>query len=117
MIYLLSIKNFKALVPLQLGVTKKKKKKRKKKKKKSVTVLQFPTEEEPGVKIIRPSYERLSEEERLVDLSVLDSFTEVVDGNYSIKNAICPIQTINIPEKLTKDVTESFNVGLKEEMG
>ena len=55
---------------------------------------------------IRPSYESLSEEKRLVDLSVLDSFTEVADGNYSVKNAICPIQTINIPEQLTKEVTE-----------
>ena len=84
----------------------------------SVTVLQFPTEEEPGVNRIRPSYEALSEEERLVDISVLDSFTEVVDGNYSVKNAICPIQTINIPEQLAKEVTESFYVGLnlKEEM-
>ena len=79
----------------------------------SVTVLQIPTEEELVVKRIRPSYESLSEEERLVDLSVLDSFTEDVDGNYSVKNTICPIQTINIPEQLTKDVTESSIMGLK----
>ena len=49
------------------------------------------------------------------NLSVLDSFTEVVDGNYFVKNAICPIQTINIPEQLTKEVTDIFNDGLKEE--
>ena len=73
-------------------------------------MLQLRTEEELVVKRIRPIYESLSEEERLVDLSVLDSFTEVVDGYYFINNAICPIQTINIPEKLTKDVTESFIV-------
>ena len=50
------------------------------------------------------------------NLSVLDSFTEVVDGNKFVKNAICPIQTINIPEQLTKEVTDIFNDGLKEEM-
>ena len=73
-------------------------------------MLQFPTEEEPVVKRIRPSYESLSEQERLVDLSVLDSFTEVLNGNYSINNAICPIQTINIPEQLRNYGTESFIV-------
>ena len=51
------------------------------------------------------------------NLSVLDSFTEVVDGNYFVKNAICPIQTINIPEQLTKEVTDIFNDGLKEKLG
>jgi len=50
------------------------------------------------------------------NLSVLDSFTEVLDGNYSVKNAIFPIQTINIPEQLTKEVTEIFNGGLKQKM-
>ena len=82
----------------------------------SVTVLQFPTNEEPGMKRIRPNFESLSQQERQVDLMVLDSFTEVPGGNYSVKDATCPIQRTNIPEKLTKEIEECFKKGWKEEM-
>ena len=47
---------------------------------------------------------------------MLNTYTEVKDNNISLKNAIFPIQTVNIPEKLTEEVKHFFDTNLKEEM-
>ena len=82
----------------------------------SVTVLQFPTIAEPGLEKVRPSYEALLDEVKVPDLSIVDYFTEVSDSNYNVKNAVCPITTVCVPEQFVENVKDIFEMGIKDEL-
>ena len=61
-----------------------------------VSVLQFPTEDNPGTVRLRPPFKNLSDEEKVLDFSILDSYTNVHDCNLSVKTAPYPKENVEI---------------------
>ena len=82
----------------------------------SVSVLQFPKSDRLGIERLRPIFSDLQPNEIILDLSVLDSYTNVLPSNLSVKRAHYPIQLINIPDKFENDLEQSFKDGISQEV-
>ena len=82
----------------------------------SVSILQFPTTDKPGIVRVRPSFSDLSAEDQVLDLTTLDSYTKVPESKLSIKNAPYPEEKTEIPQKLYDDLEDCLSKGTKEEL-
>ena len=82
----------------------------------SASILQFPTADKPGIVRVRSSFSDLSAEDRVLDLTTLDSYTKVPESKLSIKIAPYPKEKTKIPHKLYDDLEDCLSKGIKEEL-
>ena len=66
--------------------------------------MQFPTADKTGIFRVRPSFIDLSAEDRVLDLTTLNSYTKVPESNVSIKIAPYPEEKTKIPQKFYDDL-------------
>ena len=79
-----------------------------------VSILQFPTGDKPGV--IRPAFNNLPPEERVLDFTILDSYTEVLDCILYIKIAPHSEEIIKLLKQFYDDLEDCSSNGKTEEI-
>ena len=81
-----------------------------------VSILQFPTEKNLGVERIRTPFKDLSEASKLIDISLIDKYANVLPCNVDLKKGFYPIQSVNIPQQFLSDISYCYQESRSGEM-
>ena len=80
-----------------------------------VTILQFTTNENVGQDRQKIPFKGLPDAFKSINISLIDNYTKVLHSNVNISNGFFPIQTVNVPQEFSSQLSECYEENFSNE--